>query len=265
MPKTSAEKKEFKQQVLDMRMKLDEENFEEAEAQAYKCSVTTSVPSDIAQLFKHPTLASPITAQTPPFFILLAALKKFTELPPHVLPLTSTLPDMKADTRNYIQLQKMYKDQADADKQQVKAFVNELVGEDVIPETMLDVFVKNVHQLKVLHGKKWGAFDDDKEALGKPRFLFNASIPRLIYFLLSTVNELNNQPLQTANHLAISALRQFQSQLSEADIHKAPTVEELERLAQILIGQDTKLPEENFAEVAGELYVQDCPHNSSTR
>lgn len=36
-PKTSAEKKEFKEGILGMKVKLDEENFDEAEAQAYRC------------------------------------------------------------------------------------------------------------------------------------------------------------------------------------------------------------------------------------
>ena len=36
LPHTSAEKKEFKKNILSMRIKSDEENFEEAEAQAWR-------------------------------------------------------------------------------------------------------------------------------------------------------------------------------------------------------------------------------------
>ena len=36
LPKTAAEKKEFKSNILAMRVKPDEENFEEAEAQAWR-------------------------------------------------------------------------------------------------------------------------------------------------------------------------------------------------------------------------------------
>ena len=36
LPKTPAEKKEFKSNILAMRVKPDEENFEEAEAQAWR-------------------------------------------------------------------------------------------------------------------------------------------------------------------------------------------------------------------------------------
>ena len=32
----------------------------------------------------------------------------------------------------------------------------------------VDTFVKNSHHLRVLRGKQWGAFDQDREALGKP-------------------------------------------------------------------------------------------------
>jgi amyloid beta precursor protein binding protein 1 len=36
-PKTYAEKQEFKKAILAMKVKQDEENFDEAEAQAYRC------------------------------------------------------------------------------------------------------------------------------------------------------------------------------------------------------------------------------------
>ena len=36
LPKTAAEKKEFKNQILALKIKPDEENFDEAEAQAWR-------------------------------------------------------------------------------------------------------------------------------------------------------------------------------------------------------------------------------------
>ena len=115
-PQTYAEKKEFKTTVQAMKKKFDEENFDEAEAQAYRCWSETGVPSEVSALFDAPELSS-VTASSPPFFILLDALKKFVAQPPHVLPLSAALPDMKASTGSYIELQKLYKARAQEEKE----------------------------------------------------------------------------------------------------------------------------------------------------
>lgn len=39
-----------------MKLKIDEENFEEAEAQAYRSWTETKVPSEVAELFDDPKL-----------------------------------------------------------------------------------------------------------------------------------------------------------------------------------------------------------------
>jgi hypothetical protein len=78
-----------------------------------------------------------------------------------VLPLTSTLPDMKADTTNYIHLQNLYKRQAEAEKAEFK---NLVVGD--MDDAMVDSFVKNAHAIRVLKGRKLGAFDEDAQAIG---------------------------------------------------------------------------------------------------
>jgi amyloid beta precursor protein binding protein 1 len=108
-----------------MKRKADEENWDEAESQAYRCWTDTvvrrfflfssyqtltrlQVPPEIASLF---TAHSPSSDPESSFHILLSALRAFSQLPDPggVLPLTSALPDMKADTRGYIGLQTLYK------------------------------------------------------------------------------------------------------------------------------------------------------------
>lgn len=42
-PQTPAERQEFKKRILAMKVKSDEENFDEAEAQAYRCWAETKV------------------------------------------------------------------------------------------------------------------------------------------------------------------------------------------------------------------------------
>jgi amyloid beta precursor protein binding protein 1 len=160
-PTTYAEKQEFKKSVLKMRKKSDEENFEEAEAQAYRAWTTTTVPSETRELFSDPKVLA-LSPTSAPFFHLVHALSKFVEeQPSHNLPLTSTLPDMKASTGSYIHLQKLYKARAEEEKAAFKSYLQAPVSED-----MVDAFVKNSHALKLLRGKKWGALDADPQALG---------------------------------------------------------------------------------------------------
>lgn len=147
-----------------MKIKFDEENIDEAESQAYRCWTETVVPPDIAELFQDPAVSSP-KLDSSPFFHLVAALQKFTLEPPYVLPLSSTLPDMKADTEGYIHLQNLYKKRAEEEKSKFKSFLGVPVEDGVV-----DSFVKNAHALKVLRGKKWGSFDAGSAALGASFF-----------------------------------------------------------------------------------------------
>lgn len=142
-----------------MKRKFDEENIDEAEAQAYRSWTSSTVPSEISALFSDPRLTQP-SSSLPPFFQLLKALRTFTERY-NYLPLTSTLPDMKASTDEYVRLQKMYKQRAEEEKQQVKAILDEQGGGKDVNETLLDTFVRNVHRLKLLKGRKWGALEEN--------------------------------------------------------------------------------------------------------
>lgn len=159
-PTTYPEKKAFKAGILAMSRKFDEENIEEAEAQAYRCWTSSAVPSDIAKLLNA---SSTVTENATPFQTLVAALKSFTEQPPHTLPLTSTLPDMKASTQSYIHLQKLYKAQADEEKNIFKSFLKHPVDDAVV-----DSFVKNAHGIKLLKGSPWGSKDKDGQFFGTP-------------------------------------------------------------------------------------------------
>ncbi|KAJ7267019.1 hypothetical protein B0H12DRAFT_1179488 [Mycena haematopus] len=216
-PQTTAEKKLFKEGIRAMQIKSDEENFEEAEAQAYRCWTETSVPSDILALFQDPQLGT-LGPTSPPFFHLLDALRKFTLQPPHTLPLTSTLPDMKANTTSYIHLQKLYKTRAEEEKAIFKGFLTVPVD-----DTLIDSFVKNAHGLKILRGKKYGTLDSDPAGLA------------------STVA---SSPKAAAIHLALSALAAVAS--------PQPTVEALTAAAQALLPPGTELPEE-FSDAVGEI------------
>ncbi|GJJ12983.1 hypothetical protein Clacol_007230 [Clathrus columnatus] len=196
-PQAYAEKQEFKKSVEAMRRKIDEENFDEAFAQAYRAWTPTTVPSDIAALFNDDALQQPLTSlptHSAIFFHLVAALKKFTSESPYTLPLSSTLPDMKADTNSYIHLQTLYKQQAEVEKARFKSLIG---PELVIDDDTIDEFVRNVHGLRLLRGKPFGAFDRDQAAL---------------------VAALSATPKEVATHLALSALSVVLAQGSSKDV-----------------------------------------------
>lgn len=55
-PQTHAEKVAFKQAIHNLKLKSDEENFDEAQAQAYRSWTETKVPTGVAELFHDPRL-----------------------------------------------------------------------------------------------------------------------------------------------------------------------------------------------------------------
>ena len=179
-PQSYAEKQAFKKSIEAMKKKIDEENFDEAVAQAYRAWTPTVVPSGIAALFSDPALQhsrSPSSPNAAIFFHLLDALHRFTQQAPYTLPLSSTLPDMKSDTNNYIYLQTLYKRQAEHEKTVMKS----LIGKEFsVDDETIDAFVKNAHGLRLLRGKPFGAFDLDREALGKLSLCQDKRFPRTI-------------------------------------------------------------------------------------
>jgi amyloid beta precursor protein binding protein 1 len=176
-----AERNAYKDSIVRMKRKGDEENFDEAAGQAYRSFLETTVPSEVAQLFDEPKLQTldamcklpELTefgfcdthiSEAPPFFHLVAALKKFAAQPPYTLPLTSTLPDMKASTEAYITLQKLYKEQAEHEKATFKRFISHDVK---IDDDLIDSFVRNAHAIRVIRTSSWSSIDRDAVKLGE--------------------------------------------------------------------------------------------------
>jgi amyloid beta precursor protein binding protein 1 len=101
---------------------------------------------------------------------MLHALSIFTQREPYTLPLSPTLPDLKSDTTSYIHLQNLYKTQARVEKAQFVQILEEVQIKagvpQPIPSVLVDEFVKNCHQLKILKGKQCG--DEADATLRKP-------------------------------------------------------------------------------------------------
>ncbi|KAL4859524.1 NEDD8-activating enzyme E1 regulatory subunit AXR1 [Chlorella vulgaris] len=132
---------------------LDEENFTEAISNAHKVWAPPSVSSELQAVLDDPCAAS-ITQQSPDFWVLVAALRRFIEQEGEgQLPLEGSIPDMHASTQQYLDLQRIYRAKADADAAAVQAHTRALLeaaGRDpgAIPLPDIKHFCKHARSLR---------------------------------------------------------------------------------------------------------------------
>ncbi|KAF7792179.1 hypothetical protein EIP86_003210 [Pleurotus ostreatoroseus] len=231
MPQTYAEKQAFKAAIAAHKVKIDEENFEEAEAQAFRLWSEKPVPLDVSALFDLPPLNVACTITPSPssntnadpgspnadFHALLCTLKAFV-VSEGALPLTASLPDMKTDTVSYVRLQKMYRERAGIENAMFKDLLRKTFPAAAIAEDTIDAFVKNAHHVKLLRGRPYNAFDQDKAALASSLEIF---------------------PRETATHIALSALSALISRGTEPT---GITDEAIKQEVISLVGQGVTLP-----------------------
>lgn len=179
-----------------MMRKFDEENFEEAEAQAFKCWTPTVVPSEVRELFTLYSLSKPSSSTSSSFAALISALSQFVQNNPAspqytsgLLPLTSSLPDMKSSTEEYVKLQKLYRAQSEKEKQVFKDYLSKRQVD--VDDVTIDVFLKNSHALKVLKGREWKDINPgSKELLGEPVCFSKYTPPLIVSANLELITDL---------------------------------------------------------------------------
>jgi amyloid beta precursor protein binding protein 1 len=232
-PQTYAEKQEFKSLLNAQKRTLDEENFDEAVAQSYRAWTPTITPPHLVELFADTTIPST------PFGHLLAALQSFSRRPPHVLPLSVTLPDMKSDTESYVRLQNLYRTQAAEEREQFRALLRVPVQNELV-----DLFVKNAHGVQLLKGACYGALDATPEKL---------------------TAHLGSLTRETATHLAFFALDAWRSspprqsggptdsELREHIVSLVPSVELDEKEISDAVGEIIRAPTADLPNVAAFL------------
>jgi amyloid beta precursor protein binding protein 1 len=84
------------------------------------------------------------------FWIIAEAVKQFYEKH-RSLPVAGGLPDMKAQSSVYIQLQNIYKDKARQDAAEVLATVRNMAGGDNIDPTEVEQFCTNARFIKLIN------------------------------------------------------------------------------------------------------------------
>ncbi|KAJ5983016.1 hypothetical protein N7481_005115 [Penicillium waksmanii] len=159
-PSNYKEKTEFREFVRS-KTRTDnaeggEENFDEAVAAVLKTISPFTLRSTIREIFEMKKCQT-LTAESADFWIIASAINKFYTKH-NVLPLPGSLPDMKAQSADYVSLQNIYKSKARADVEEVLSTVRQLESQlnrptAPIPDRDVEVFCKNAAHIKVVRGR----------------------------------------------------------------------------------------------------------------
>ena len=106
VPESYKEKQEFRDQYV-RKGSADEENFDEACAAVLK-ALNPPVPSSTIRDILTAPEAKEMTSTSPPFWVIAKAIQDFYTQHGE-LPLPGAVPDMKAQSKDYIELQNIYK------------------------------------------------------------------------------------------------------------------------------------------------------------
>lgn len=155
-PSNYAEKKEFKDFVSSGARTSNpeggEENFDEAAGAVLKSLNPPSISSGLREIFQETTWEN-LGPRSPNFWWIACAIHEFCTTHNGLLPLPGTLPDMKAQSADYIQLQTIYKRKATDDIAEVAASIKAHDPQRDIPHAEIAEFCKNAAHVKLIRGQ----------------------------------------------------------------------------------------------------------------
>lgn len=153
-PQSYKEKTEFRDMVTKASPP-DEENFGEATAAIIKSLNPPTAPSSVLAVLDAPEAQS-LTPTSPSFWYIANAVHSFYKTH-NQLPLPGAVPDMKAQSADYIRLQNIYKSKARKDCAEVLATVRSLElafgRTNHIDEKEVEAFCKGSAHVKLVRGK----------------------------------------------------------------------------------------------------------------
>ncbi|KAJ5178566.1 Molybdenum cofactor biosynthesis MoeB [Penicillium coprophilum] len=170
-PSNYKEKTEFREFVRSQTRTSNpeggEENFDEAVAAVLKTVSPFSLRSTIREIFEMKECQQ-LSATSQDFWFIASAIKTF-HASHGVLPLPGSLPDMKAQSADYVSLQNIYKAKARQDIEEVTATVRQLESQlnrqaPAIPDREIEVFCKNAAHIKVVLGRDIPQISIDSDA-----------------------------------------------------------------------------------------------------
>ncbi|XP_077982561.1 NEDD8-activating enzyme E1 regulatory subunit-like [Glandiceps talaboti] len=205
-PKNYKEKQQFKDFIREGMWTNEEgveqleENFEEAIKNVNNSLVPTTIPTEVKNIFNDDNCTN-LTSESMPFWIMAQATKQFVENEGKgALPLRGSIPDMTADSKRYIQLQNVYRDQALQDVQAVTSRVHHILNSlglplDYIAEADIRMYCKNAHFLRVVRCRSLNQEYNPEKAKSTDisSFLENPDSEIVFYILLRAVDRFYSQ------------------------------------------------------------------------
>lgn len=169
-PANYKEKTEFREFVRSKARTSNaeggEENFDEAVAAVLKTISPFTLRSTIREIFEMEQCQN-LTAESANFWIIASAISAFYTKH-NVLPLPGSLPDMKAQSADYVSLQNIYKSKARADVEEVLSTVRQFESQlnrpiGPIPDREVEIFCKNAAHIKVVRGRSIPQISSDSD------------------------------------------------------------------------------------------------------
>ncbi|KAK2593478.1 hypothetical protein QQS21_008794 [Conoideocrella luteorostrata] len=155
MPSTYSQKTTFRDFVAQGTRRNNpeggEENFDEAVAAVMKHVSQSSLSVSLQEVFNLEDKAQISDHQVENFWIIAKAVKQFYHMH-HQLPLPGGVPDMKAQSDVYMELQSIYKSKARQDADEVMRMVRAMTGGERIERHEVVLFCKNAKFIKLLLG-----------------------------------------------------------------------------------------------------------------
>jgi NEDD8-activating enzyme E1 regulatory subunit len=124
-------------------------------ASVWKACTATKVPRQTEEIFKNSSCEN-ITTESSNFWIIARAVRDFVANEGlGLLPLAGNVPDMKADTPNYIAMQNIYRQKAKEDVSAVRVRVHDVLNSvgrpaDSISDDEIDSFCKHASFIQVI-------------------------------------------------------------------------------------------------------------------
>lgn len=153
LPGNYKEKTAFRETVRSGS--ASEENFDEAVAAVLKLLNPATPTSTVREILTAPE-ATNLTANSPPFWYIANAIQQFY-VKHNELPLPGAVPDMKANSETYIQLQNIYKTKAREDCAEITATVRDLEKKHSkttpIDDKEIENFCKGAAHISLVRGR----------------------------------------------------------------------------------------------------------------
>ncbi|TQS38793.1 hypothetical protein Golomagni_00692 [Golovinomyces magnicellulatus] len=221
-PNSYAEKIEFRKKIIaGSRKSLEgtEENFDEAVAAVLKNIKIPMLSSDAREVFEYQT--NDIEANSS-FWIISDAVKQFYEKNEQ-LPLPGSVPDMKAESMIYIQLQNIYKTKARQDAIEVFETVLQHPNGKSIKLVDVENFCKNAAHIKLIHASNEAA--TDLGAIAKSEFENDevskiTSQPLSLLPIYLALNAISHVPTASASDIISRVEKDVPIAASNDRVHK---------------------------------------------